>query len=79
MENNKEELAQKGLKILQKEFLVIGKTHVKSWQAWLALGLIAGVSASIFFVANNRARFFKAVPGFSQVMFSCGRERRLTN
>lgn len=57
MENHKEELVQKGFKTLQKEFLIIGKTHVKSWQAWLLIGIAAGITAGIVFVANRSGEF----------------------
>ena len=53
MENHKEELAQNGFKTLQREFLVIGKTRVKSWQAWLLIGVAAGLTAGVLFVANR--------------------------
>ncbi|OGF64558.1 hypothetical protein A2661_01145 [Candidatus Giovannonibacteria bacterium RIFCSPHIGHO2_01_FULL_45_24] len=57
MENHKEELAQKGLKAFQKEFLVIGRTHIKAWHAWLVLGLVAGITAGVLFVANRSGKF----------------------
>ena len=38
---------------LKKEYVLVGKTRVKAWHAWLALGLAAGIAAGIILVANR--------------------------
>ena len=50
-------LIGKSFEALQKEFLAIGKTHVKSWHAWLIIGLMTGITAGILFVANRSGEF----------------------
>lgn len=44
---------------LRKEYVVVGKAHVKVWHAWLALGVVAGIAASIIIVANRSGEFEK--------------------
>jgi len=39
---------------LKKEYVIMGSTHVKAWQAWLVIGLLAGVVAGVLFVANRQ-------------------------
>lgn len=41
------------IKKLQKDFVIVGKTRVHTWQAWLVIGLAAGISIGIAFVANR--------------------------
>lgn len=58
-------LTGKALEALQKEFVVIGKTHIKAWHAWLILGLVAGIASGVLFVANRTGNFsgiFAATP-----------------
>ena len=45
--------ARRALSALQRDFVVIGKTHVKAWQAWLVIGLTAGIVAGIVLVASR--------------------------
>ncbi len=44
---------ESALESLKKDFIVVGKTRVRSWHAWLAIGLAAGV----LFVANRSGEF----------------------
>ena len=53
MDADKEKLAEEGIKTLQKEFFILGKTRVKAWQAWLMIGILAGVVAGSVFIANR--------------------------
>src|SRR3989344_5733592 len=53
MPKSNEKLVQNTLKILERDFIVVGKTRVRSWHAWLAIGLAAGV----LFVANRSGEF----------------------
>src|SRR3989344_3582136 len=57
MANSNEKLVQNTLKTLGKEFVVVGKTRVRSWHAWLAIGLAIGISAGILYVANCSGEF----------------------
>ncbi|OGF69030.1 hypothetical protein A3H65_01825 [Candidatus Giovannonibacteria bacterium RIFCSPLOWO2_02_FULL_45_14] len=57
MANSNEKLVQNTLKTLGKEFVVVGKTRVRSWHAWLAIGLAIGISAGILYVANRSGEF----------------------
>jgi len=57
MSKSNEKLVQNTLKILERDFIVVGKTRVRSWHAWLAIGLAAGAVASILFVANRSGEF----------------------
>ncbi|MBI2609937.1 hypothetical protein HYW53_02045 [Candidatus Giovannonibacteria bacterium] len=45
---------------LQEEYVVIGKDRVRSWDAWLTLGFIVGISATLIFVSNRGGEFEKS-------------------
>ena len=55
--NHREQLAQGALGALQKDFVVIGKTRVKGWHAWLLIGIAAGIAAGVVLVANRSGDF----------------------
>lgn len=57
MDEQKNNLGDRALKSLQKEFIVVGKTSIKGWHAWLTLGVIAGITAGVLFVANRGGEF----------------------
>ncbi|OGF67235.1 hypothetical protein A3I27_04550 [Candidatus Giovannonibacteria bacterium RIFCSPLOWO2_02_FULL_43_11b] len=57
MKNSNGKLVQNTLKSLEREFVVVGKTRVRSWHAWLAIGIAVGISAGILFVANRSGEF----------------------
>lgn len=48
-----ESAASRVLTMLQREYLVIGKSRVRVWYAWLSIGLIAGVATGVVLVANR--------------------------
>ena len=48
---------EEALSTLQKEFVIIGKTHIRAWHAWLIFGLVVGVIAGIIFVASRSGNF----------------------
>ncbi|MDO8729049.1 MAG: fibronectin type III domain-containing protein [bacterium] len=54
---NQNHSVEKVLDALKKDFIVVGKTRVRSWHAWLAIGLCAGILAGILFVANRSGEF----------------------
>src|SRR3989344_9407639 len=54
---NQNHRVERALETLKKDFIVVGKTRVRSWPAWLAIGLAAGAVASILFVANRSGEF----------------------
>ena len=39
---------------LQKDFVVITKTRIKPWQAWLIVGLVAGVAVGAVLASNKK-------------------------
>lgn len=49
--------AGKALTGLREKFLLIGKRNVIAWKAWLVIGLVAGISTGVIFVANRSVRF----------------------
>src|SRR3989338_4080121 len=57
MQQETENLISHALKILSKEYVAVGKTRVRSWHAWLAIGIAAGVAAGVLFVANRSGEF----------------------
>ena len=46
-------LVERALNALKKEYVVVGKTHVKSWHAWLIIGVAVGIIATTIFIANR--------------------------
>src|SRR3989338_5976472 len=42
---------------LRNDVVVVGKARVRSWHAWLAIGLAVGVFAGTIFVANRSGEF----------------------
>src|SRR3989338_8825658 len=57
MSKSNERLVQNTLKTLGKDFIVVGKSRVRSWHAWLAIGVAVGVAAGVLFVANRSGEF----------------------
>jgi len=53
----KDKLAESALRSLNREFVVVGKTRVHSWTAWLLIGLAAGALGMILFIANRSGEF----------------------
>jgi len=47
------EPASRILRALRQEYLLFDQTRVRSWQAWLAIGLFAGLAAAIVLAANR--------------------------
>src|SRR3989338_8507578 len=58
--SNQNHLVEKALEALKKDFVVVGKTRVRSWHAWLVIGLATGIVAGIIFVANQSGEFEKS-------------------
>lgn len=46
-------LAERTRSALGRDFVVIGRTHVRAWQAWLMVGLGAGIAAGVILVASR--------------------------
>ena len=59
MNNNKptNHLIERALSALRKEYVVVGKTYVRAWHAWLTLGIVVGIVAGVVFVANRSGEF----------------------
>ncbi|MDO8729050.1 MAG: discoidin domain-containing protein [bacterium] len=57
METDHNKEIEKDIETLKKDFVVVGKTRVRSWHAWLIIGLSVGISVGILFVANRSGEF----------------------
>jgi len=69
--------AGKALSNLGKNYLIIGRGQVVSWKAWLVIGLAAGISLGVIFVANRSARFERgeaATPRLSEAVYPAKEE-----
>ena len=51
--NGKNLFVERALAAFQKEYVVVGKTRVRAWRAWLLIGVAVGVVAGIFYIANR--------------------------
>ncbi len=49
--------AERTLDALHRDYILIGKKRVRSWTAWLIIGLSAGLAIGIIFVANRSEEF----------------------
>ena len=54
--------AGKTLAALRSDFVVVGKNSVTAWQAWVVIGIAAGVAAGFTLVANRSGEI---LPGFA--------------
>ncbi|MDO8600091.1 MAG: Ig-like domain-containing protein [bacterium] len=50
-------LVERAFQALTKEYTLVGRTHVRVWQAWLLGGIAVGMVTGILFVANRSGRF----------------------
>ena len=50
MENDQHP-ADKALRALRKEFVLVEKRRVMSWRAWLVVGIIVGIIAGVVWIA----------------------------
>lgn len=57
MQSNQHGPAERALSSLKREYTFIGKRHIKAWQAWLAVGVLAGIVGATFFIANRSGEF----------------------
>ncbi len=57
--NSNAKLVSNALGALQKEYMMVGRTRVRAWDAWLVIGLMIGILAGILFVANRSGEFEK--------------------
>ena len=53
-------LAERTINALKKEYILIGKTRIHSWHAWLTVGLVAGITIGIFLVSDPNVEFVPA-------------------
>ncbi|MBI2096711.1 MAG: hypothetical protein HYT40_00945, partial [Candidatus Sungbacteria bacterium] len=56
------------LETLRSDFVVIGQNRVHGWQAWLSIGLAAGIFTGVVLVANRSGQLEPSVaapPGFT--------------
>lgn len=55
--NNNNNLGDKVVADLQKDFVAVGKHHVHGWYAWAIVGIVLGMAVGILYVANQNAQF----------------------
>ncbi|MDO8600092.1 MAG: Ig-like domain-containing protein [bacterium] len=62
-------LVERTFQAFKKEYVLVGKAHVRAWQAWLILGIVFGAIGAVVLVANRSGRFTSsdATAGFWQV------------
>ncbi len=48
-----EEKTEEALKQPQRHYVLVGGHRVRSWHAWLAIGVVVGIAAGIILVANR--------------------------
>ncbi|OHA00236.1 MAG: hypothetical protein A3C11_02000 [Candidatus Sungbacteria bacterium RIFCSPHIGHO2_02_FULL_49_12] len=41
---------------LNRDYVIVGKTHVRAWQSWLALGLTVGLVSGVLWIANQNGQ-----------------------
>ena len=46
-------VAERTRSALGRDFIVIGRAHIKAWQAWLLIGLAAGIATGVILVASR--------------------------
>ena len=56
-QNNTETKTERALSAFKDNFIVVGRSRVKSWHAWLAIGVTAGIFAGVLLVANQSGEF----------------------
>lgn len=63
-------LVENSLRSLRKDYLIVARHRVKSWHAWLVIGLTIGVVTGVILVANRNGEFEagKAAPSESEVL-----------
>ena len=49
----KNRLVERVFRALQKEYMFVGNTRVRSWQAWLLIGISAGIVMGISLVSSR--------------------------
>src|SRR6185436_15261990 len=57
MDNNNQNLGDKVVSDIQKDFTIVGKTRVHSWYAWAIVGIVFGMAMAIVYVANRSGQF----------------------
>lgn len=57
MDKDKKNGVELALESFTKDFVVVGKSRVRNWHAWLAIGIAVGISAGILYVANRSGEF----------------------
>src|SRR3989344_446849 len=43
----------RAVKSVEQNYVVVGKTHIRTWQGILVLGIVAGIAAGVLLVANR--------------------------
>ena len=67
-------LAEESLSTFKKKYFVIGRGQITSWKAWLVIGIMAGITTGVAFVASNTTR----PSGIAQVEFEASEAKQAT-
>lgn len=51
--SNQDRRVERILSAIKQEYVIVGRSRVKTWHAWLLIGIAAGVAAGIVLVANR--------------------------
>ncbi len=57
VKNQVSQTTSKIFNLLQKDYVIIGKTRVKSWHGWLVMGILVGIAMGVVFIANRSLKF----------------------
>ncbi len=63
--STQDDLASKSLNFLQNDFIVIGKTRVRSWEAWVIIGFLVGVTVTGAWFASRSGGFTEGIAAAS--------------
>lgn len=51
MPNSKTQLADKLVSNIRREYVLVGKSHIRAWHIWLVVGILVGIAAGIYWIA----------------------------
>src|SRR3989338_6108908 len=65
-QNKEASIAKRVIKVLNQDFVVVGRRRAKAWQSWLFTGLIIGIVSGVVFVANQDVKFLSTSASIGQ-------------
>src|SRR3989344_9359380 len=67
---------------LHKNYMIVGNTHIKTWQGLLVLGVAVGIAAGVLLIANRNGKVepeIKAFPSPTTVVPPAANSDKVTN